>query len=162
VKVNMPSKFQKATFAAGCFWHVEESFRKVPGVVSTAVGYEGGNFDDPTYKDVCTGKTGHAEAVEVEFDPSKVTYGDLLNVFWSAHDPTTKDRQGPDSGTQYRSAIFFQDKEQEAEAKASRDKQEGKFKDPIVTQIVPATMFWKAEEYHQRYLEKNKLKSCGI
>ena len=155
-------KFQKATFAAGCFWHVEEAFRKVPGVVSTAVGYEGGNFDDPTYRDVCTDKTGHAEAVEVEFDPSKVTYEKLLDVFWSIHDPTTKDRQGPDSGTQYRSAIFYRNAEQEAEAKASREKRAGKYKDPIVTEIVPATRFWRAEEYHQQYLEKNNLKSCGI
>jgi len=158
------SKLQKATFAAGCFWHVEEAFRKVPGVVSTAVGYEGGNFDDPTYKDVCTDKTGHAEAVEVEFDPSRVTYGELLDVFWSIHDSTTMNRQGPDSGTQYRSAIFYHTREQEAEAKSSIEKLEKshKYKDPIVTQVVPATRFWKAEEYHQQYLEKNNLKNCGI
>jgi peptide-methionine (S)-S-oxide reductase len=160
----MPSNLQKATFAAGCFWHVEDSFRKVPGVVSTAVGFEGGILDNPSYKEVCTDKTGHAEVVEVTYDPARVSYGELLNVFWSIHDPTTMNRQGPDMGTQYRSAIFYHGKEQEAEARASKEMQEksGKYKRPIVTQIVPASKFWKAEEYHQQYFEKNNLKSCGI
>lgn len=162
--MNMPSNLRKATFAAGCFWHVEEVFRKVPGVVSTAVGYEGGNFENPSYKGVCTDKTGHAEVVEVVYDPSKVAYDDLLNVFWENHDPTTMNRQGPDSGTQYRSAIFYHNGEQEVAAKASKEKLEksGKYKKPIVTRIEPAGMFWKAEEYHQQYLEKNQLKGCGI
>jgi len=162
--MTMPSNLQKATFAAGCFWHVEDSFRKVPGVVSTVVGFEGGDFQDPSYKDVCTDKTGHAEVVEVTFDPSRVSYDELLNVFWNIHDPTTMNRQGPDVGTQYRSAIFFHSKEQEAEAMASKEKLErsGKYKRPIITQIVPASKFWKAEEYHQQYFEKNNIKSCGI
>jgi peptide-methionine (S)-S-oxide reductase len=160
----MPSNLQKATFAAGCFWHVEDSFRKVPGVVSTAVGFEGGNLDNPSYKEVCTDKTGHAEVVEVTYDPVRVSYGELLNVFWSIHDPTTMNRQGPDMGTQYRSAIFYHGEEQEAEARASKEMLEksGKYKNPIVTQIVPASKFWKAEEYHQQYFEKNNIKSCGI
>jgi peptide-methionine (S)-S-oxide reductase len=160
----MPSNLQKATFAAGCFWHVEDSFRKVPGVVSTAVGFEGGNLDNPSYKEVCTDKTGHAEVVEVTYDPARVSYGELLNVFWSIHDPTTMNRQGPDMGTQYRSAIFYHGKEQEAEARASKEMLEksGKYKKTIVTQIVPASKFWKAEEYHQQYFEKNNIKSCGI
>jgi peptide-methionine (S)-S-oxide reductase len=160
----MTSNLQKATFAAGCFWHVEDAFRKVPGVTSTVVGFEGGDLENPSYRDVCTDKTGHAEVVEVTYDPARVSYGDLLNVFWSIHDPTTLNRQGPDHGTQYRSAIFFHGKEQEVEARASKEKLEksGKYEKPIVTQIVPAKKFWKAEEYHQQYFEKNKIKSCGI
>jgi peptide-methionine (S)-S-oxide reductase len=162
--VSEDKKLQKATFAAGCFWHVEESFRSFPGVVATAAGYEGGTMEKPTYKDVCTDETGHAEVVEVTFDPAKVSYEGLLDVFWSIHDPTTVNRQGPDFGTQYRSAIFYHDKEQEAAARASKEKQErsGRFKKPIVTRIEPAQTFWRAEEYHQQYLAKNNLKSCGI
>lgn len=160
----MSQDLEKATFAAGCFWHVEEAFRRVPGVVSTTVGFEGGKTENPTYKEVCTGKTGHAETVEVAYDPSKVSYDQLLDVFWSIHDPTTVNRQGLDVGTQYRSVIFYHNKEQEEAAKGSKEKLErsGRFKKPIATQIVPAAKFWRAEEYHQQYVEKNKLESCGI
>jgi peptide-methionine (S)-S-oxide reductase len=155
---------QTATFAAGCFWGVEAAFRQVPGVVDTAVGYTGGSLPNPTYEDVCTDRTGHAEAVQVEFDPSRVSYGELLDVFWGNHDPTTKNRQGPDVGTQYRSAIFFHDAEQEKVASESRNRQEksGKFRRPIVTEIVPEMEFWRAEDYHQRYLEKRGLAHCKI
>jgi peptide-methionine (S)-S-oxide reductase len=155
---------QTATFAAGCFWGVEAAFRQVPGVVDTAVGYTGGSLPNPTYEDVCTDRTGHAEAVRVEFDPSRVSYGELLDVFWENHDPTTKNRQGPDVGTQYRSAIFFHDAEQEKVASESRNRQEksGKFRRPIVTEIVPEMEFWRAEDYHQRYLEKRGLAHCKI
>jgi peptide-methionine (S)-S-oxide reductase len=155
---------QKATFAAGCFWGVEAAFRQVPGVVDAAVGYTGGKLPNPTYEDVCTDRTGHAEAVQVEFDPAKVSYDRLLDVFWENHDPTTKNRQGPDVGTQYRSAIFFHDAEQERAAKDSIVHQEksGRFRRPIVTEIVPAAEFWRAEEYHQRYLEKRGLAHCKI
>ena len=154
----------KATFAAGCFWGVEATFRQIPGVVSTRVGYIGGRTDNPTYKDVCTDGTGHAEAVEVEFDPGKVRYEDLLKVFWENHDPTQLNRQGPDWGAQYRSAIFFHAPEQEAAAKTSKEKLEksGRHRKPIVTQIVPATTFYQAEDYHQQYLEKRGLASCHI
>ena len=133
----------KATFAAGCFWGVEATFRQLPGVISTRVGYIGGNTPDPTYKDVCTDTTGHAEAVEVDYDPAKISYDQLLNVFWENHDPTQLNRQGPDWGKQYRSAIFFHSPEQEREAKASKEKLEKshRFSKPIVTQIVPATTF---------------------
>lgn len=150
---------EKATFGAGCFWGVEAAFRKVKGVVSTTVGYAGGSFKNPTYKDVCSGKTGHAEVVQVEYDPSKVSYQELLEVFWQIHDPTTLNRQGPDLGTQYRSAIFFHNPEQEAAAIASKETcQKGaRFKNPIVTEIMPATTFYRAEDYHQQYFEK-----CGI
>jgi peptide-methionine (S)-S-oxide reductase len=155
---------QTATFAAGCFWGVEAAFRQVPGVVDTAVGYTGGSLPNPTYEDVCTDRTGHAEAVRVEFDPSKVSYGELLDVFWENHDPTTKNRQGPDVGTQYRSAIFFHDAEQARVASESKNRQEesGKFRRPIVTEIVPEREFWRAEDYHQRYLEKRGLAHCKI
>jgi peptide-methionine (S)-S-oxide reductase len=155
---------QKATFAAGCFWGVEAAFRQVPGVTDAAVGYTGGRVPNPTYEDVCTDRTGHAEAVQVEFDPSKVSYDEILNVFWANHDPTTKNRQGPDVGTQYRSAIFVHDAEQERVARESRDRQEksGRFRRPIVTEITPASEFWRAEEYHQRYLEKRGLAHCKI
>jgi peptide-methionine (S)-S-oxide reductase len=155
---------QKATFAAGCFWGVEAAFRQVPGVVDTAVGYTGGSLDNPTYEDVCTDRTGHAEAVQVEFDPAKVSYDRLLDVFWENHDPTTRNRQGPDVGTQYRSAIFVHDAEQEKAAKQSLDRQEksGRFRRPIVTEIVPEETFWRAEDYHQRYLEKRGLAHCKI
>jgi len=155
-------RFEKATFAAGCFWGVEVAFRKVKGVVETTVGYTGGHYENPTYKDVCSDKTGHAEAVEVIFAPSKVSYEQLLDVFWSIHDPTTLDRQGPDVGTQYRSAIFCHDELQQKAAKASKERLEGsgRFKKSMVTQIVPASRFYRAEEYHQRYLEKNKAAHC--
>ncbi|MFX1500576.1 MAG: peptide-methionine (S)-S-oxide reductase MsrA [Promethearchaeota archaeon] len=147
---------QKAIFAAGCFWGVEAKFRKLDGVVSTRVGYTGGHFSEPTYNDVCSHKTGHAEAVEVTFDPSKISYDELLDVFWSIHDPTTLNRQGPDVGSQYRSAIFYITNEQKEKAESSKAKLEAskRFKRPIVTQIVPASDFWQAEEYHQQYHEK--------
>jgi len=154
----------KATFAEGCFWGVEANFRRVLGVESVASGYTGGKTANPSYEDVCTGRTGHAEAVEIEYDPAKVRYEDLLEVFWASHDPTTPNRQGPDVGTQYRSAIFFHDAEQEAAARASKERIEksGRFKRPIVTEIVAAGPFYKAEEYHQRYFEKHGLHGCGI
>lgn len=154
----------KATFAEGCFWGVEGTFRQVKGVTDVAVGYTGGTTKDPTYKQVCTDRTGHAEAVEIDFDPAQVSYRELLAVFFQSHDPTQLNRQGPDYGSQYRSAIFFHDAEQEAaarEAKEALDKA-GVFKRPIVTQIVPALEFYRAEEYHQRYLEKNGIRSCHL
>jgi peptide-methionine (S)-S-oxide reductase len=155
---------QKATFAAGCFWGVEETFRQIQGVKSTSVGYTGGALANPTYEDVCTDRTGHAEAVEVEYDPTRVSYEQLLDVFWNNHDPTTKDRQGPDFGTQYRSAIFFHTPEQQVAAIASKERLEasGKHRRPIVTQIVPAATFWRAEEYHQQYLAKRGQSSCRV
>ena len=155
---------QKATFGAGCFWGVEAAFRQVPGVVSTVVGYTGGTMANPTYEDVCSDRTGHAEAVEVEYDPSRVAYEDLLRVFWENHDPTTPNRQGPDVGTQYRSAIFFHTPEQEAAARASKEEldRSGKYRRPIVTEITPAPAFWHAEDYHQQYLEKRGLAHCRI
>jgi len=152
----------KATFAAGCFWGIEADFRKVPGVQSTAVGYAGGAVEKPTYEMVCTGQTGHAEVVEVTFDPEKVGYDQLLDVFWAQHDPTQLNRQGPDIGTQYRSAIFFHDAEQEEEAKTSLTRLEasGIHRAAIVTEITPASTFWVAEDYHQQYLEKRGLAQC--
>ena len=155
---------EKATFGAGCFWGVEAAFRQVKGVTSTAVGYMGGTLKDPTYQDVCTDKTGHAEVVQVEFDPSQVSYEELLQVFWENHDPTTLNRQGPDVGTQYRSAIFCHTPEQKAAAEASKGAlaSAGSFRRPIVTEILPATAFWRAEEYHQQYLEKRGLAHCRI
>jgi len=154
----------KATFAAGCFWGVEATFRQLPGVSSTRVGYTGGRLENPTYKDVCTDTTGHAEAVEVEYDPAKLSYDKLLVVFWENHDPTQLNRQGPDFGKQYRSAIFFHDAEQEAAAKASKEALEKsrRYSKPIATQIVPAGTFYEAEDYHQQYLEKRGLASCHI
>ncbi len=154
----------KATFAAGCFWGVEATFRQLPGVIATRVGYIGGNSADPTYKEVCTDRTGHAEAVEIEYDPAQLSYDKLLEVFWENHDPTQLNRQGPDFGTQYRSAIFFHDAEQEAAAKTSKQNLEKshRFSKPIVTQIVPAVKFYEAEDYHQQYLEKRGLASCHI
>lgn len=155
---------ETATFAAGCFWGVEAEFRKIKGVKATAVGYSGGTLVNPTYKDVCSGRTGHAEVLEVRYDPAEVTYDELLNVFWENHDPTTLNRQGPDEGTQYRSAIFFHSPEQEAAAIASREKQEksGRHRRPIVTEITAASDFYRAEEHHQQYLEKRGLATCKI
>jgi peptide-methionine (S)-S-oxide reductase len=154
----------KATFAAGCFWGVEATFRQIPGVTSTRVGYIGGRTENPTYKDVCTDGTGHAEAVEVEFDPAVARYDELLKTFWENHDPTQLNRQGPDWGSQYRSAIYFHTPEQEAAAHASKDALEKahRYSKPIVTQIVPAVTFYPAEDYHQQYLEKRGQASCHV
>jgi peptide-methionine (S)-S-oxide reductase len=148
---------RKATFAAGCFWHVEAAFGALQGVVSTAVGYMGGNLADPTYEQVCTDRTGHAEVVQVEYDPAQISYAELLELFWDLHDPTSLNRQGPDIGSQYRSAIFFHDPEQEKTARAAVEalNKSGKFRRPIVTQIAPATEFYRAEEYHQQYFSRN-------
>jgi peptide-methionine (S)-S-oxide reductase len=151
---------EKATFGAGCFWGVEATFRALAGVKSTQVGYLGGALKNPTYEQVCTDRTGHAEVVEVTFDPSAIGYRDLLEVFWANHNPTTLNRQGPDVGAQYRSAIFFHSPEQEAEARRSRDAAQAHFSRPIVTEITPASEFWRAEEYHQQYLEKRGLSHC--
>jgi peptide-methionine (S)-S-oxide reductase len=153
---------EKATFGAGCFWGVEAAFRRLKGVTSTAVGYSGGHLPNATYKDVCSGKTGHAEVVQVDYDPSQVSYDDLLNVFWEEHDPTTLNRQGPDVGAQYRSAIFFHSPEQEAAAKASKERAQSRCKNKIVTEITPASEFYRAEEYHQQYLEKRGIAHCSI
>jgi peptide-methionine (S)-S-oxide reductase len=155
---------ETATFAAGCFWGVEATFRQLNGVKSTAVGYSGGSLDNPTYKDVCADTTGHAEVVQVEYDPAQVSYEQLLDVFWNNHDPTTRNRQGPDVGTQYRSVIFYHSPQQKATATASKEKLEksGKHQRPVATEIVPASTFWRAEEYHQQYLEKRGLSSCHL
>ncbi|WP_372523581.1 peptide-methionine (S)-S-oxide reductase MsrA [Sulfuricaulis sp.] len=155
---------EKATFGAGCFWGVEATFRSIPGVVSTLVGYCGGKTDNPTYQDVCTDTTGHAEVVEITFDPAQLPYEQLLETFWKLHDPTTPNRQGPDVGSQYRSVIFFHSPAQEAAARAAKERldKSGKFRNPVVTQIVPAGPFYKAEDYHQRYLEKRGLASCHL
>lgn len=155
---------QTAMFGAGCFWHVQAAFDKIPGVVSTAVGYSGGDVENPTYEDVCAGRTGHAEVTLVEFDPTQVSYPDLLNVFWEIHDPTTLDRQGPDVGSQYRSAIYYNDPEQELQARMSLAEQElsGRYRQPIVTEILAAGAFWRAEEYHQHYFDKTGRSGCGI
>ena len=156
---------EKATFGAGCFWGVEAAFAAMPGVTATAVGYEGGSVDRPSYRDVCTDTTGHAEVVELDFDNQKISFNQLLDAFFQLHDPTTMNRQGADWGTQYRSAIFFHSPEQEAEAKAKIEQltSEGRFKPKrIVTKVEPAQTFWRAEEYHQRYLEKRGQASCHI
>ena len=153
---------QKATFAAGCFWGVEHGFREVEGVGDAISGYTGGHVENPTYKQVCTGRTGHAEAVEVTFDPDVVSYDQLLAVFWNVHNPTTRDRQGFDIGHQYRSAIFYHSDEQRRAAEASRDAAQTHLKREIVTEIVPAQTFWPAEDYHQRYVEKNGRAVCKI
>ncbi|TCL70723.1 peptide-methionine (S)-S-oxide reductase [Hydrogenispora ethanolica] len=153
-----------AIFGAGCFWGVEAAFRGLDGVTDTAVGYMGGDLDHPTYEDVCTDRTGHAEVVRVEYDPERVSYEQLLKKFWEIHDPTTLNRQGPDIGTQYRSVIFYEDQMQQAAASAAKAELErsGRFSRPVVTAILPAGPFWRAEEYHQRYLEKRGLKGCGL
>ncbi|MBN1867872.1 peptide-methionine (S)-S-oxide reductase MsrA [Candidatus Sumerlaeota bacterium] len=154
----------QAIFAGGCFWGVEAAFRQAPGVISTEVGYTGGHTEDPTYKEVCSDKTGHAEAVRVVFDPARVAYDQLLDVFWKIHNPTTRNRQGPDVGSQYRSAIFYTSDDQKRAAQESKDRLEasGVFPKPIVTEIVPASPFYPAEEYHQQYLEKRGLSQCHI
>ena len=155
---------EKATFGAGCFWGVEAAFRQIKGVTATTVGYMGGTLKNPSYKDVCTDKTGHAEVVQVDFDPAVVSYDELLRVFWQNHNPTTLNRQGPDVGTQYRSVIFFHSPEQENAARASKEELEkaGVYNRPIVTEIVEAQDFWRAEDYHQQYLEKRGLSHCAI
>jgi peptide-methionine (S)-S-oxide reductase len=155
---------QKATFGAGCFWGVEVAFRNTPGVTNALVGYEGGRLENPSYREVCSHTTGHAEVVEVTYDPAEVSYDQLLDVFWDEHDPTQLNRQGPDIGDQYRSVVFFHTPQQEKEAIASRDRLQasGKYRRPIVTVIEPAQTFYKAEEYHQRYLEKHGMATCRI
>lgn len=154
--------YETATFAAGCFWQVEVEFRNTDGVKDAVVGYVGGSTERPSYEDVCTGRTGHAEAVEVTFDPDEISYDQLLDVFWGLHDPTQVNRQGPDVGTQYRSAIFFHNPRQEEEAIASAEREQEKHRRRIATEIVPAGTFWPAEGYHQRYLEKRGLATCKI
>jgi peptide-methionine (S)-S-oxide reductase len=153
-EMNTTSKTEKATFGAGCFWQVEAAYQDLPGVIETAVGYEGGHVDNPTYEQVCSGTTGHAEVTQVTFDPDKVSYEDLVNKFWDVHDPTQMNRQGPDVGEQYRSVIFFHSTEQEEIAKRSKAHAQERFHEPIVTTIEPATGFWMAEDYHQCYLQK--------
>lgn len=153
---------EKAIFAAGCFWGVEAAFREVPGVAAVTSGYSGGTVADPGYREVCTGRTGHAESVEVEFDPARVSYGELLKKFWEIHDPTTLNRQGPDIGTQYRSAIFYTSPAQEATARASKDEEQTRSERRITTEITPASAFYPAEEYHQRYLEKHGMANCHV
>ena len=153
----------KATFAAGCFWGVEELFGNTKGVTSTTVGYTGGNFPSPAYPDVCTGRTGHAEAIQLEYNPNVISFEELLDIFWANHNPTTPNQQGPDVGSQYRSAVFYHDSEQEDVAKTVKKKldESGKFSKKIVTEIVKATTFFKAEEYHQKYLQKDGLRACS-
>ena len=156
---------EKATFGAGCFWGVEAAFVAIPGVQATAVGYEGGSLARPSYQDVCTDQTGHAEVVEVDFDPAKISFSQLLDAFFALHDPTTLNHQGPDHGTQYRSAIFFNSPEQQAQARAKIEQltAEGRFAPQrIVTMVEPTQTFWRAEEYHQRYLEKRGQASCHL
>ncbi len=155
---------RKATFGAGCFWGVEARFREVPGVIDTRVGYLGGDMENPSYEDVCSGRTGHAEVVEIVYDSDRVGFEELLDIFWDMHDPTQENRQGPDVGTQYRSAIFWHDEEQKRIAEESRVRREasGQYSRPIVTEITPASTFYEAEEYHQRYLEKRGMSSCAI
>jgi len=154
----------KTTFAAGCFWGVEASFMKLKGVESTTVGYMGGKTENPSYKEVCTDKTGHAEVVQIEYNPDKIKYKELLDIFWNIHDPTQKNRQGVDIGTQYRSAIFYHNKDQKNIAEKEKKKLEksGKYKKKIETDIKPAENFYRAEEYHQKYFEKNRIKGCRI
>ena len=159
---DQPEGLAFATFAAGCFWGVEEFFRAVPGVVDALSGYEGGAVDHPTYSQVCSGRTGHAEAVLVTFDPQQVSFATLLEEFWRHHDPTTRNRQGPDLGTQYRSAVFVHDEAQAKAAHASLDEYQARFRRPIVTEVTAATTFWPAEEYHQRYTEKTGRGGCHV
>lgn len=154
--------YETATFGAGCFWGVEAAYRQIQGVKSTRVGYAGGDTENPTYKDVCSGTTNHAEVVEVTFDPAKISYEELLDVFWANHDPTQVNRQGPDVGTQYRTVVFFHSPEQEKSALASRDSLKDSLDRPIATQVVPAETLWEAEDYHQQYLEKRGLSTCRI
>lgn len=154
-------EYQTATFGAGCFWHVEHEFRQVEGVVATAVGFSGGTVEDPGYKQVCTGTTGHAEVVEVVFDPKRVSYEKLLDTFWACHDPTTLNRQGPDVGSQYRSVIFYHSPEQKAAAEASKEKQQAVRDKKVVTFIEPFDAFYRAEEYHQQYFAKHGQVGCA-
>jgi len=161
----MANDLQTATFGAGCFWGVESNFRQIPGVVDARVGYLGGTLDNPTYEDVCTDRTGHAEVVQLTYDPQRVMYDQLLDAFWKMHDPTQLNRQGPDYGTQYRSAIFYHTPEQAAQAQRSKERlaASGKYKRPIVTEITPASTFYPAEDYHQRYFEKRGIApTCHI
>ncbi len=160
----MNGKREKATFGAGCFWGVEAAFREIKGVKDAAVGYSGGNMENPAYHDVCTGRTGHAEVVEIEYVPTQVSYEELLRVFWENHDPTQLNRQGPDTGTQYRSAIFYHTEEQRKAAEESKRalEESGRFRRPVVTVIEPASEFYLAEEYHQQYLAKRGLASCHV
>ncbi|MGZ5309305.1 MAG: peptide-methionine (S)-S-oxide reductase MsrA [Solirubrobacterales bacterium] len=158
----MTKILEKATFGAGCFWQVEVEFRNTPGVKDAIAGYSGGTASDPGYEQVCSGTTGHAEVVEVTYDPDDVSYDQLLDVFWRIHDPTQVNRQGPDHGDQYRTAIFFHTPEQEKAAIASREREQAKHDKPIATEITPASEFWPAEDYHQRYLEKRGLATCAI
>jgi peptide-methionine (S)-S-oxide reductase len=153
---------EKATFGAGCFWQVEVEYRNLPGVTDAAVGYMGGELENPSYQDVCTDRTGHAEVVQVEFDPEEVPYERLVELFFELHDPTQVNRQGPDLGSQYRSVIFFHTPDQKAVAETVRERAQARFKRPIATEIVPAATFWRAEDYHQRYLEKRGLATCRI
>jgi methionine-S-sulfoxide reductase len=159
---EVPEGLDRAVFAGGCFWGVEDFFRSIPGVVDAISGYEGGTTDHPTYRQVCSGSTGHAEAVLVTFDPAKVSFEQLLAEFWRHHDPTTPNRQGPDRGTQYRSVVFPRNDEQAKAARASLDEFQHRFKRPIVTEVTPATTFWPAEEYHQRYTEKTGFGGCHV
>lgn len=153
---------EKATFGGGCFWGVEEAFRKLKGVLKTTVGYAGGSFDNPSYENVCTGKTGHIEVVQIQFDPLKITYEKLLDIFWHCHDPTQLHRQGPDIGVQYSSVIFYHTQVQKKLAEKSKEKEQKKYTKRIVTEILVAPVFYKAEEYHQHYLEKRGLATCHI
>jgi peptide-methionine (S)-S-oxide reductase len=162
IETQGPQGAERATFAAGCFWGVEAALRDVDGVLETAVGYTGGDVADPSYKQVCRGGTGHAEAVDVWFDPAQVSYEQLLETFWRIHDPTTRNRQGWDVGSQYRSAIFCHDAEQQTGAMSSRDNARGSSRKPIVTEIVPASAFYRAEDYHQRYFEKQGRAACAV
>jgi len=154
-------KTEKAAFGAGCFWHVEEEFSKLKGVIKTTVGYMGGTVKNPTYKQVCNDKTGHAEVCQVEYNPKEISYKELLDAFWRIHDPTQYNRQGPDVGSQYKSVIFYHDEEQKEIAEKSKEEQQKRHNGMIVTKIESAKEFWKAEEYHQKYFQKNKIFKCG-